>query len=568
MTRSLSRPRIGAFRRPAESLCRFSFVGMALFGIASSAIASPQTFEPASVSSVYATEQAGASFGAPGPEGPTGALTFVPSLGETFGTSIAVGTHGDGTVYGIVGGTLQIVHSFDSSVPNDGAVPGAGVIYGVDGNLYGTTVFGGAKGQGTIFKMTTGGTVTILHSFGSVAHDGLNPDCKLVQSPNGFLYGTTTYGGTDNSGVAFSIMPNGTNYGIVHHFHNGSVVGDGIHPDAGLTLGPDGNLYGVTTDGCSTVAGDTEDGLGFGTIFNMTTRGAVTILHIFSDGTVQNDGAHPYGALTVGLDGAFYGATAEGGTLPYNSPWRGNGTTFSVKTNGSYQRLYDFVDASPIDGVGPDSQLIQHSDGLFYGTTPADTLGLDFGVAYEMTAAGDENVFHVFGGIGDGKTPLTSLVETNYGLVGTTYNGGALDKGSVFQINILPGMPQNVTTTPLYRSVKVDWTAGARDLIFKLWRSDDLVGNNTIYLGQFTKTTFTDTTAVTGKTYYYRLIAENDGTQSAETTPVAGSPLNLLTFVGTDTTSGGNWKNLHGHDGRWIIRYPGLSSAGLVLPSW
>src|SRR5262249_22313524 len=101
-------------------------------------------------------------------------------------------------------GVFRTLYSF-CSLPrcSDGDSAEAGLIQGTDGNLYGTTVNGGANDDGTVFQITPRGALTILHSFDGT--DGLQPYGGLVQGTDGNFYGTTTFGGTNNDGTVFSV---------------------------------------------------------------------------------------------------------------------------------------------------------------------------------------------------------------------------------------------------------------------------------------------------------------------------------------------------------------------------
>jgi uncharacterized repeat protein (TIGR03803 family) len=115
------------------------------------------------------------------------------------------GGNGCGTVFQITpNGKLTVLHSFcPPSSCGDGALPKAALIEGSDGNLYGTTVFGGRRGNGTVFKITPSGTLTALHRFDPA--DGVRPQAGLVQDTNGKFYGTTPFGGANNYGTVFRL---------------------------------------------------------------------------------------------------------------------------------------------------------------------------------------------------------------------------------------------------------------------------------------------------------------------------------------------------------------------------
>jgi uncharacterized repeat protein (TIGR03803 family) len=228
------------------------------------------------------------------------------SDGNFYGTTGAGGTNDDGTVFKITpSGTETVLHVFPKT-GSDGETPYAGVIQGSDGNFYGTTYFGGANGLGTVFKVTPGGTETVLYSF-AAGNDGEHPYAGVTQGSDGNFYGTTYQGGTSGLGTVFKITPSGTET-VLYSFAGGS---DGANPEAGLIQGSDGNFYGTTLQGG---AG------GLGTVFKITPSGTETVLHAFAG---SSDGANPSANLVQGSDGTLYGSTGAGGT-------KGYGTFFKV----------------------------------------------------------------------------------------------------------------------------------------------------------------------------------------------------------------------------------------------
>jgi uncharacterized repeat protein (TIGR03803 family) len=258
---------------------------------------------------------------------------------------------GLGTIFKVTtNGTLTTLVSFNG---NNGALPNA-LTLGTDGNYYGTTVSGGSCNYGTVFKVTTNGTLTTLFSFGLqigigiAITNGVFPEASLTLGNDGNFYGTTYYGGmpTYDSpvyGTIFRVTPNGTMTRL-YSFTGGS---DGGNPSACLKLGSDGNLYGTT--GCSIFVYGSVDG----TVFRMTTNGTLTTLVTFNgtNGTDPN-------ALTLATDGNFYGTTSSGGDSSY-------GTVFQVTTNGSLTTLLSF---NGNNGAGPNA-LTLGTAGNFYGTT-------------------------------------------------------------------------------------------------------------------------------------------------------------------------------------------------------
>ena len=177
--------------------------------------------------------------------------------GNFYGTTIYGGTNEAGTVFRISpSGNETVLYSF-GGYPTDGANPEAGLALGSDGNFYGTTETGGVAPNdgGTIFRISPGGSYTVLYSFGTYSdYDGVNPWAGLVQGSDGNFYGTTFHGGTNYQGTISRISPGGS----YTNFY--SFVGyptDGGYPDTGngLVQGSDGNFYGTTAEGGTNDAG-------------------------------------------------------------------------------------------------------------------------------------------------------------------------------------------------------------------------------------------------------------------------------------------------------------------------
>ncbi len=322
--------------------------------------------------------------------------------GDFYGTTSSGGASDVGTVFKITTvGALTTLYSFAGS---DGAYPQARLVQGTDGNLYGTTSQGGAGGNGTVFKITTAGAFANLHSF--AGGEGQNPYAGLVQATDGNLYGTTSSGGTNSNGTVFRI----TTAGVLTTLHSFAFLADGAFPYAGLLHGTDGNLYGTTSQGG---AG------GNGTVFKITTAGALTTLYSFA----WSVGASPTADLAQGSDGDFYGTTSQGGAT-------GNGTVFKITPAGALTTLHSFAGS---DGESPYAGLVQGTDGNFYGTTIYGGTS-SIGTVFKITPAGALTTLHSFAG-SDGANPQASLVQgTDGNFYGTTYQGGTSDFGTVFKI--------------------------------------------------------------------------------------------------------------------------------------
>lgn len=180
--------------------------------------------------------------------------------GALYGTTYGGGLSNAGTVF-----TMQLDGSGFAVLKNfggaDGEKPHAPLWQAPDGTLYGTANAGGAAGFGTVFTLgTSGGNFAVLYDFGVSADDGRNPIAGLALGADGWLYGTTYYGGTNGVGVLFQLALSGSNYAVVHSF--GSTSGDGKNPNAALIAGTGGALYGTTSAG-----GD----LNVGTVYLVTT---------------------------------------------------------------------------------------------------------------------------------------------------------------------------------------------------------------------------------------------------------------------------------------------------------
>jgi uncharacterized repeat protein (TIGR03803 family) len=217
--------------------------------------------------------------------------------GNFYGTTSAGGLGGDwGTVYKITPSMVfTSLYSFDYT---HGGTPYYPLVEGTDGNFYGTTSQGGASGMGTVFKISSAGKLTVLHSF-TGPPDGQRPFCALVQASDGNFYGTTSEGGANDAGTAFKISSQGK-LTILHSFS--LTDGIGYQSLGGLVQGSDGNFYGtntLTTD----IAGEPN-----GVLYEMTPAGKVTSVVAFQDD------AEPVIAPVQHTSGALYGDTPFGGT--------------------------------------------------------------------------------------------------------------------------------------------------------------------------------------------------------------------------------------------------------------
>jgi uncharacterized repeat protein (TIGR03803 family) len=251
----------------------------------------------------------------------------------------------------------------------DGENPVAGLMQAANGNFYGTTYAGGVNGYGTVFKITPAGKLKTLYSFCSkffpYCTDGENPVAGLMQAANGNFYGTTEFGGSSagSYGTVFQITSGGT-LTTLYSFCSQSDCTDGFGPAAGLVQATNGDLYGTTTAGGANCVSDD----GCGTVFEITLAGTLTTLYSFCSQAGCADGEFPYAGLVLATDGNFYGTTLYGGAN--SSVTRSAGTVFEITPAGYLTTLYSFCSqAGCIDGESPEGGLVQATNGNFYGTT-------------------------------------------------------------------------------------------------------------------------------------------------------------------------------------------------------
>lgn len=228
------------------------------------------------------------------------------SDGNFYGTTGGYASFSQGTVFRISpDGNLTTLHTF-GSFATDGKSPATSLVQGSDGNFYGTTASGGAFGQGTLFQITPAGVLTNIWNF-TGGMDGSLCLAALVEGPDGLFYGTTLNGGSYNRGTIFKITSAGT-LTPLWQFGSLSNGGDGYHPEAALVLGSDGDFYGTAS------GGGTNGLYSYGTVFKITSDGTLTPLWQFASLSNRADGVEPIGGLVQGSDGAFYGTTTFGGT--------------------------------------------------------------------------------------------------------------------------------------------------------------------------------------------------------------------------------------------------------------
>lgn len=351
------------------------------------------------------------------------------TAGNLYGTTFVGGAYGAGEVFelspGAAGWTETVLYSFTGGA--DGAYPYyADVIFDGAGNLYGTTVQGGANNLGVVFELTptaSGWKESVLYSFRG-AKDGANPYAGVAFDAAGNLYGTTYAGGTASVGTVFELSPagNGTwTEKVIQTFNQNN----GGSPAGGLVVDGKGNLYGLTPSGGSA---------GCGVVYKLA-RGAngtwtENVLHNFTGG---GDGGFPYAErLIFDAAGNLYGTTYEGGAFQ-------DGTVFRLWQNsaGQWKEQVLFSFEGNV-AKNPNSGLILDPAGDLYGTTSNGNGESTVGAVFELTPGSGgrwtESNLHLFNRT-DGEFPEGALVRDAAGnLYGTTWLGGASAQGAVFEI--------------------------------------------------------------------------------------------------------------------------------------
>ena len=304
------------------------------------------------------------------------------SHGNLYGTAEYGGSHGFGAVFemspnGSGGWTEKVLHNFGSGL--DGQYPLVNLIFDSAGNLYSTTSGGGTKDKGVVFEMSPDGsggwTERVLHNFRGDA-DGIDPQAVIFDT-HGNLFGATVYGGNRNQGTLFEMSPDGSGgytEKVIHNFGHGE---DGQNPSAGLIMDSAGNFYGVTYGGGSH---------GLGTAYEVSPSGdgdyPVKVLHNFGE---ASDGAYPYADLLFDTHGNLYGTTSGGGTVRCSGG--GCGTLFEMSPNGdggyTERVLHNFGDGQ--DGTSPSANLIFDAAGNLYSTTPTGGSHNNGGTVFEYT---------------------------------------------------------------------------------------------------------------------------------------------------------------------------------------
>jgi uncharacterized repeat protein (TIGR03803 family) len=307
--------------------------------------------------------------------------------GDPYNLGWQFNDSGYGTVFRMaLDGTLTTLVFFDGT---NGAIPSS-ILQGQDGNFYGTTMgarvaSGSPIENGTVFKMTADGTITTLAVFNDT--NGSNPR-SLIQAKDATFYGTTDFGGANGKGTVFKVTPDGTLTTLASFNTNASAP-------YSIMQASDGNFYGTMNEGGKMVILSCPScSAGYlvyylGTVFRMSPGGTLTNIVLF---TQMREGGGPVAGLLEGTDGNLYGSTYVGGPGTSYLP-SGPGLLFKTTPDGSLTTLFQFRSNS-LDGVNPRGNLVQASDGSFYGTTswagPGFATNGSFGTVFRLTVPGAE----------------------------------------------------------------------------------------------------------------------------------------------------------------------------------
>ena len=339
------------------------------------------------------------------------------SSGNLYGTTVQGGAYGVGTVFDIASGsgTITTLGSFNGI---NGEAPFAGVSLDRSGNLYGTTTNGGANNDGTVFELAKGsGAITALASF-----EGIDVTFSSGVTPDGAgnLYGAITQDGASNDGAVFEVARGSNLVTTVAEF-NGT---DGAGPNSPLTLDASGNLYGTTAQG-----GAGYPTSSFGTVFEIA-RGSKTITTLASFDPLGNGGVrYPVGGVTLDSSGNLYGAA---GSDTNNSP--DAGSVFELpKSSAVITAVASF---SGSNGSFPDAGLTLDASGNLYGTTYSGGTNNDgtiFEIAAGSTAVTTIASFDNTNNTNDSR-PSGLTRDASGNLFGTTQEGGPTGSGVVFEV--------------------------------------------------------------------------------------------------------------------------------------
>jgi uncharacterized repeat protein (TIGR03803 family) len=392
------------------------------------------------------------SFEAPAP------ITFASPLGSqpdtrpvlgpwntVYGMTYDGGVNGNGVIYSFDRGSgrYTVLHTFSALDTNgyndDGATPGVALTRGPDDVFYGMASYGGNNGNGTIFKITSSGDFTVLHTFSALdanSHneDGANPLRALIIGNDGSLYGTTRLGGKNTCGTEPALNSCGVAW-VIDRWGHFSVLHQFTPAEghaASLLQAWDGSLYGCAVWPATSLPSGVS--LPSGILYRMATSGQnFDLLYTFSqtDANGENkDGADCYESLVETKPGVFYGSASNGGP-------NGNGVVFRYSlSNPTVVEIVHAFSATNSAGENPDgaypyARLTLAGDGTMYSTASYGGANGN-GAVYRIGCEGEFDVLHTFSAVNavtgantDGATPDFGVILDGYdGLIGMTDYGG------------------------------------------------------------------------------------------------------------------------------------------------
>jgi uncharacterized repeat protein (TIGR03803 family) len=371
---------------------------------------------------------------------PHGASPYAPLYRDSslYGTTNGGGQYNAGVVFKLnPSGNEKMLYTFTGGT--DGGNPCAGVVMDLAGNLYGTTYRGGLAGAGVnqvgagvVFKIDTSGQYTVLYTF-TGGGDGSGPFAGVILDLSGNLYGTTYYGGASGDGVVYKVTPSGGET-VLYSFAGGTSTGnDGANPYAGVTMDAVGNLYGTTYNG---------GGYSKGVIYKISPSGQETLLYNLGCCGKTTTGYYPTGGVVLDSQGNIYGTagvvykldTAGNFTMlakmltglsglvrdasgnlffaSYQGAKWPEGAVFKLDTSGKVSVLYKFKGSVVTSGIplpiagGLNANPVLDAAGNLYGTTPYQGTA---GIVYEIQASGKVKSLYDFKPATGGSEPSTGL---------------------------------------------------------------------------------------------------------------------------------------------------------------
>jgi uncharacterized repeat protein (TIGR03803 family) len=339
------------------------------------------------------------------------------SHGNLYGTTLNGGPIQGGIVFEIPSGSnsIQTVASLNTNA--DGIFLEGGVLLDGNGNLYGTTISGGAYNSGTIFEIQFGSNaVTPLASFNTSTGDG--GAGTLIMDSHGNLFGIAAYGGESDDGTVYELAKGGNSISSLFSFDGDN----GATPWGGLVMDSGGNLFGTAQTG-----GDSgyEPGgfvIGSGTIFEVPSGASspTTLSSLFA-----GNANYSLSGLTVDRSGNLYGASLGGGAL-------GLGAIFEVAAGSN--TISTLASFNEISGIEPTQPLTLAADGNLYGTTP-DGGANNVGTVFEFDTATNSIIpLASFNG-SFGLDPTGAVaIDSGGNIFGATERGGPQGDGSLWEL--------------------------------------------------------------------------------------------------------------------------------------